>query len=172
MNNRAVTFAISFFFSFQARTIYLFIYSFLKLQIKIVAPPPPPLKLRLPLRNLGSSSGSDKSSRMYTFDFAEDDPVYRPPPRGGRYKRALTDLQTPQGQQLQGVYFPSLVADAEPRQRSMALPRIGRYTQENLLDMRTKAVPHPRIGRVPTSGTGSRKSAAADSDPMADPRQV
>ena len=36
-----MTFAISFFFSFQARTIYLFIYSFLKLQIKIVAPPPP-----------------------------------------------------------------------------------------------------------------------------------
>ena len=118
---------------------------------------------------------SESSDRIFPFDFsAEDDPVYRPPPRGGRYKREATGFRSAQHtiEELPPIYFPGLIADGDAHQRSVALPRIGRYVQGKQHDRVTKAVPHPRIGRdqLPESASGSSKQTRSNSDPMADPR--
>lgn len=127
----------------------------------------------LALNRRTSESSNERASRIFHFDFSgEDDPVYRPPPRGGRYKRevAASILSgQPKTGGLPKVYFPRFLADPTmARQRSVALPRIGRYLHEGGQVRGTKDFPHSDLSGV----TGSTKQAGSQSDSLADPREV
>ncbi|GFO00096.1 myomodulin neuropeptides 2 [Plakobranchus ocellatus] len=104
------------------------------------------------------SNGGNLNSGFVSFEYPDDDPVFRPPPRGGRYKRSLG-------------FNPALASRGEFTALFLTpyeSQRISRYLQEKQHDMRAKAVPRPRIGRE--TGSGSSEKIAGATGPMADPR--